>query len=169
MAGSLNRVVEMTGGQKLAFWRKVVVGGPGDCWEWKGAKKPKGYGNVRVNKAYLLAHRVAWIVSHGQIGEGLVVCHRCDNPSCCNPSHLFLGTIRDNTQDMIAKGRSKMGVNTGKGASHNMAKLSPREVQAIRNLYKNSSMSQGELAREFSISQTYVGRLVNGSHWSDFI
>jgi len=87
------------------FWDKVdIKPRRAECWEWRGAKKPTGYGNVRINKKCKLAHRVAWEIASFEIPEGMIVCHVCDNPSCCNPSHLMLGTISSNAIDMVKKG-----------------------------------------------------------------
>lgn len=93
------------------FWQRVdTSGGPGACWEWTAGRLPLGYGVIHVTLApgerrTLKAHRVAWELHNGPIPEGLVVCHRCDNPPCCNPAHLFVGTLSDNAKDAAAKGR----------------------------------------------------------------
>ena len=88
------------------FWSKVDQRGPDDCWEWRAARMWKGYGHFGVARDLVVrAHRFAWEVSRGPIPNGAMVLHRCDNPACCNPAHLFLGTARDNTDDMVAKGR----------------------------------------------------------------
>jgi len=87
------------------FWKQVDKSGGDDaCWIWNGYKLTSGYGQYY----HVGAHRVAWIETHGDIPDNLLVCHHCDNPSCVNPKHLFLGTHRDNTQDMIAKGRGRV-------------------------------------------------------------
>jgi hypothetical protein len=90
------------------FWNKVERGD--GCWEWRGAKSRFGYGRFIVGRNNRLAHRVAWAATRGEIPVGMNVCHRCDNPSCVNPDHLFLGTQRDNVRDMHEKGRAPVPV-----------------------------------------------------------
>ena len=86
------------------FWAKVRRGAA--CWEWQGAMLPNGYGKIFGTEHKIIgAHRASWIVTHGNIPEGMLVCHHCDNPRCVRPEHLFLGTDKDNTRDMFQKGR----------------------------------------------------------------
>lgn len=89
------------------FWAKIDVRGPDECWEWTATRHYKGYGEFRiVTSRSAKAHGVAWILANTRdIPAGMVVCHRCDNPPCCNPGHLFLGTVGDNNRDRAAKGR----------------------------------------------------------------
>lgn len=87
------------------FWEKVDKRGPEDCWEWKAAHTKRGYGCFRFNERQDLSHRVSYILAHGSIPDGLWVLHKCDNPKCVNPAHLFLGTHQDNMNDMKNKGR----------------------------------------------------------------
>lgn len=99
------------------------------CWIWKGYKRPGGYGEAyfgtKPNRERVLAHRLAWAVEFGDPGE-MIVCHHCDNPSCVNPRHLFLGTIQDNMDDRNVKGRQARGERNGP------AKLTEAQVLEIR-------------------------------------
>ncbi len=90
------------------FWAKVDRSGPG-CWPWMGAHNPRGYGNFAIGDMTVRASRMAWELSFGPIPDGLWVLHTCDNPPCCNPAHLFLGTHAANMADMKAKGRAPGG------------------------------------------------------------
>jgi hypothetical protein len=88
------------------FWEKVKKLGDDDCWEWQAARNAKGYGRLTSGRGvHLKAHRVAFVLFGGVIPDNLFVLHTCDNPSCCNPGHLFVGTPKDNMVDKIKKGR----------------------------------------------------------------
>lgn len=88
------------------LWAKVAMCvDPCSCWEWNGYRNPQGYGRLSVNRVFIMAHRLSYLLTSGPIPDGMYVCHRCDNPSCVRPSHLFLGTPLDNIIDCRNKGR----------------------------------------------------------------
>jgi hypothetical protein len=92
------------------FWSKVDVGAPGECWEWKGTKTRYGVLSARAasGKVHIGAHRLSWELHNGvPIPSGMMICHRCDNPPCVNPAHLYTGSAADNSRDMVERGRSR--------------------------------------------------------------
>ena len=164
MPHSVTAVTENFDNETLArFWAKVEKRGPDDCWEWTGCKA-FGYGQFRLNGKAARANRVVWQIVHGAIPAGLVVCHRCDNPSCVNPAHLFLGTHADNVADKMNKGRYRNGVSLGE--NHGMHILSEKDVLEIRRLYRNGGYSYSDLGQRFRVSRMQIGRIVNGQAWS---
>lgn len=149
------------------FWPKVAKGKPGKCWEWQAARDPLGYGFFRMvpGEPMWRAHRAAWVLTHGPIPENLILCHRCDNPPCCNPKHLYLGTHADNMADKSARGRSST-TPPHYGESSPSAKVTAAQVAAIRAAYAAGGVSQRELGEEHGISQTQVGRIVRRVRWA---
>ena len=110
------------------FWGKVQKGPDDQCWHWVAYKRPDGYGQFYLDGKTVTAHRTAWQLTSGRIPNGLCVCHKCDNPSCVNPGHLFLGTMTDNIRDRDAKGRN--GSNQGENGP--TAILTEKDVLDIR-------------------------------------
>jgi hypothetical protein len=134
------------------------------CILWSGAKNQKGYGYISKEGVQRKAHRVAWEIAHGPIPDGLVVCHKCDVPSCVNIEHLFLGTNSDNMRDMVAKGRH---VNNGKhGAASHFAKLNEDMVAEIRRRHSVGGVSQTRLGKEFNVSAATVCEIVSRKTWA---
>lgn len=130
------------------------------CWEWRLSRDKDGYGKVQVFGKYYKAHRVSWELNNGEIPPGLFVCHKCDNPSCVNPNHLFLGTNSENIKDSFLKGRSNQ-----RGANNGAAVLSEKQVIEIRSRYENERISQRELARQYGITQSAVSTIITGHNW----
>ncbi|HEY3499510.1 MAG TPA: HNH endonuclease signature motif containing protein [Polyangiaceae bacterium] len=89
----------------IRFWSKVQRGATGECWPFQGVRDHKGYGRFHTKDGGRLAHRMAWELVHGPPSIGLCAMHTCDNPTCCNPSHLRLGTDAENRADKLTKGR----------------------------------------------------------------
>ena len=88
------------------FWSKVKVGAADECWEWQAGLDSDGYGRIQFDGKRQGAHRFSWILHNTDIPQGMCICHRCDNPACVNPNHLFLGTQVDNIYDMVSKNRN---------------------------------------------------------------
>lgn len=129
------------------------------CWEWDGSKNSHGYGQLAAglpNSRPEIASRAAYAAWVGPIPDGSLVCHRCDNPPCINPAHLFLGTKADNNRDMAQKRR------TANGEHKSSHKLSDAQVDEIRALYATGKFSQRELGVRFGVSQQFVGLLAKG-------
>lgn len=135
------------------FWHQVRKGEGDACWEWDGLNN-RGYGLIRSNGQRFYAHRFSWIQAHGPIPDGLFVLHRCDNPPCVRPSHLFLGTKKDNARDMILKGRGPAA-----------AKLSDDQVRELRAL-ATWGMKYWLLGKRYGLSTRNIARIVRGETYS---
>lgn len=141
------------------FWEKVDIRSDDDCWEWKASKTKKGYGSFGFLIGTEYAHRVSWILCYGEIPDGLFVCHKCDNRSCVNPNHLFLGTAKDNSEDMVNKGRSIVN------ERNPMSKLKETDVKNIRDLLSVGKFSQRKIAKMFGVSSATVSFIGSGLTW----
>lgn len=140
------------------FLEKVNVSGPDECWEWQASVGTSGYGRFRTCDGKCEeASRTAYRVFVGPILEGMCVLHRCDNRKCCNPNHLFLGTRKDNNEDMKAKGRAR----SPKGEADPMAKLKETDIPNIRN----STLSLNKIAKEYGVSKKQILNIKQRKQW----
>lgn len=135
-----------------------------DCLVWTGSKNDKGYGRMVVKGQFILAHRFAYCVAVGltlKEIEDLVIRHRCDNPSCINPTHLESGTPMDNVMDRVARGRSASGECNGH------AKLTVEQVEEITSIYiaRHPEFGGAALARRFGVNQTTISKIIIGKRW----
>ena len=168
----MGKNVILTEGDLLRFWSKVDRSNADGCWEWTAAKSPFGHGNFHCQNQMHRAHRISWVVTHGEIPNNSFVLHKCDNPKCCNPQHLFLGTQSDNVADMISKGRNVkssqlsliMKTHAARGDRNGMAKLNQSDVNGIRLLLR-AGMLQKDIASLFSICQQSVSDIKLNRYW----
>ncbi len=142
------------------FWARVDTSGV--CWVWTGAKNSGGYGDIRYDGRKVGTHRVAWELTNGPIPNGLWVLHRCDNPPCVRPDHLFLGTNTDNMRDRASKGRT----NQRKGEKSPHAKLTWASVREMRQR-RQDGVRVIDLASEYGVAQSTVSELLAGGTWRE--
>lgn len=142
------------------FWLLVDKRSDEECWNWLGNKR-NGYGRFWVEDRLLSAHRVSWELAYGSIKEGIKVLHHCDNPSCVNPSHLFLGTQTDNMQDMTKKNRRKGPI----GSECHNVRLDETKVKDIR-IARLNGLEYTEIASLFGVSKGCINHILNGRSWT---
>lgn len=128
------------------------------CWEWQMYRNPAGYGQLRVNRKAWLVHRFVYHHCVENVPDGLVVMHSCDNPSCCRPRHLQLGTHNHNQQDKILKGKGNGGESNGR------AKLTQLQIEEIRTRVA-AGEKQIHLAAEFQVNRSCVSKIVSKTNW----
>ena len=143
----------------LYFYRRVHL--TEGCWEWTGCiDKTLGYGNGMYNGRAMKAHRLSWTMFHGSVPSGLSVLHHCDNRRCVNPTHLWLGTQKDNQQDAVRKNRSARGERNG------MSILSADDVRSIRSAYTGKRGELTRFARRYGVSAQAIAFAVKGRNWA---
>lgn len=147
-------------GKRLAL--RLDMSDAATCWPYQGgASTRSGHRQIWDRGRMRFVHRVAWELANGPIPNGMKVCHRCDNPPCCNPQHLFLGTIADNNADRDRKGRHV----ALRGEDHGNAKLTADQVAAIREL-ASADVPQKLIAKAVGISQSNVSDIHSGDAWA---
>lgn len=143
------------------FWLFVGRGSGDACWEWQGKRFPNGYGCFLVSTVGKLAHRVSYEIHTGHPPGDLKVCHQCDNPSCVNPNHLFLGTTMENIHDAIQKGRKAVL----RGEKSSVSKLTKEQVIEIRRLYNVDGLPAPEISARFNISTQSISGIAYFKSW----
>lgn len=149
------------------FWGRVNKGGAipthkpelGNCWDWIGFRGKNGYGQFYIGKIPFIAHRVSWAIANGKT-DPIPLLHKCDNPACVNPAHLFLGTLSDNTQDMLRKGRC----NPPHGERSGSAKFTWEQVQEIREL-KKTGIKTRLICQRYQRGRGIINKILAGTIW----
>ena len=144
------------------IWSKINKLRIDDCWEWQAATNKLGYGVVMYHGSGALAHRIVWLLENGDVPDGLCVLHTCDNPPCCNPEHLWLGTREDNNKDRAAKGRG--GNNPALGEASHLSKLTNKNIEKIRMRFA-SGASVYRLATLYGVGWRHIYKIVNREIW----
>jgi hypothetical protein len=161
---SCKKCLSERGHPEVRFWKFVKNSSHNECWEWTGTQNHSGYGLYTVGdgkrrRKTHSAHRYSWVLKFGPVPDGLFVCHRCDNRSCVNPDHLFLGTAKDNMVDASDKMRMSHGEH------HHETTLTEEMVTALRAEYATTGKSTRDLAQEFGISPSSAWRIINRKTW----
>lgn len=146
------------------FWSNVSIGSDDECWEWIGLSGTNQYAGTRMYGQSIIGHRFVYESVYGKIPDGLYVCHHCDNPPCCNPKHLFLGTHQDNVNDREIKGRNRLP--NVKGERHGNHKLTEVQVREIRDLYASGEHSYYSLSDIYGVSFGQIRNVVKRRAWS---
>lgn len=140
------------------FWKRVDKSNIDGCWLWTGSFQR--YGIFHVSRKYQprRAHRVSWMIHYGLIPKNMLVCHKCDNPPCVNPTHLFLGSITDNHRDMEIKGR------IARGNKHGNSKITEQDVREIRQL-STAGIRGSAIAKQFGLTKENVNLIIARKAW----
>jgi len=145
------------------FWGKVAIGRIDECWPWQASSNKLGYGRFVIKKVIYKAHRVAFAIHNGLFNYKLCVLHKCDNPCCCNPKHLFTGTQSQNIADCISKGRKRTTPKVGE--ENNKAKLTAKQVAEIRSSFRPIYGVATALSKKYNVYRTTITRIAQRQTW----
>ena len=149
----------------MRFWSKVDMRGPDECWEWQASRNSNGYGKFKIASYQLVtASRVALIGTRQDEPDGLHVLHRCDNPPCCNPHHLYFGTVQQNIEDKVSRGRARSGDQSG--ASNGAAKLTEDQVSLVVHRLE-AGWDNKQIAADLPVTHSMVSLIRRGLMWAD--
>lgn len=164
-----NKIPQLPSKRIGKLWKKVQMM-PSGCWEWHGSND-RGYGRIFYQGITYTVTRVVYYLYYAIDPEEFAVCHKCDNPPCVNPLHLFLGTNSENILDMHRKGRHRPTGprNPVKGESHTGAKLKDAQVRDIRSKYATGQYSLNQLAREYGVSKRLILVIKQGKAWKHLL
>lgn len=162
------RAQRIEGSSEERFWPKVDIRGPEECWPWLAAHRADGYGVFGLTRGHLVAaHRFSYTLSFGEIEGDLWVLHKCDNKTCVNPAHLFVGTRQDNVDDMVTKRRhwAHKGLDVAaRGEDVSTAKLRTTDIPVIRERYAQG-VTISQLGRDYGVSRTAIRLIIVGKNW----
>jgi hypothetical protein len=144
------------------LWSRIEKCGPDECWPWHGAHTPAGYGLIYRNGSMTTASHVVYELTYGPLSQNQIVCHTCDNPPCCNPSHLFAGTDKTNSDDKLAKGREGHPDNRGVRNPH--VRLTEPDVLEIRAAHLVGS-SLSSLATQYGVNIPAIWKIIKRRTW----
>jgi hypothetical protein len=144
---------------KDRFWRSVVKSDDRGCWTWTGCVHDFGYGRISIGGSPIAAHRYSWILHFGEIPDGMQVLHKCDNPPCVRPDHLYLGVDQDNANDRVARGRTVRGENRPDSI------LTASDVVTIRRRYSSGGTSYARIAFDYGVSVACIVGAIKRRTW----